>query len=326
MKIRTHFITLCCVLFAGQYVQASNLQQAESRFVVSNYAKTKYPIVFAHGMVGFNRIGFDALGMDYWYQILPDLTRNGSTAFATRISPFNSSEIRGEQYVEQLKEVMAITGAKKLNLIGHSHGAHSVRYAAGVIPQHVASVMTVGGANQGTIVASDVMRLANQTGTSELLNTLISSFGNVIMWAQGLDGQAFPHNALAAGHSTSIEGTAEFNQRFKLGLSLSPCGEGKYKDQGIALYSMTGNQPVTNPLDVSDAAMKALDLLSASKAGANDGIVSVCSAKFGKTIRDDYPWNHLDEINLLFGIKGTFAPDPVAAYRQHANRLKLQSL
>lgn len=89
---------------------------------------------------------------------------------------------------------------------------------------------------------------------------------------------------------------------------------------------MTGNQPVTNLLDVSDAAMKALDLLSASKAGANDGIVSVCSAKFGKTIRDDYPWNHLDEINLLFGIKGTFAPDPVAAYRQHANRLKLQGL
>jgi triacylglycerol lipase len=113
MKIKTHLITLCFVLFTGQYVQASNLQLAESRFVVSNYAKTQYPIVFAHGMVGFNRIGFNALGMDYWYQILPDLARNGSTAFATRISPFNSSEIRGEQSVEQLKEVMAITGAKK---------------------------------------------------------------------------------------------------------------------------------------------------------------------------------------------------------------------
>jgi triacylglycerol lipase len=51
MKIKTHLITLCCVLFTGQYVQASNLQLAESRFVVSNYAKTQYPIVFAHGMV-----------------------------------------------------------------------------------------------------------------------------------------------------------------------------------------------------------------------------------------------------------------------------------
>lgn len=170
------------------------------------------------------------------------------------------------------------------------------------------------------------MKFADQTGSSDLLNVLISSFGAVIMWAQGLDAHAFPHNALAAGHSTSIEGTAEFNQRFRLGLSLKTCGEGKYQDQGIALYSMTGNKQVTNALDVSDVAMKALDLISASKAGANDGIVSVCSAKFGKTIRDDFPWNHLDEVNLLFGITGAFAPNPVDVYRQHANRLKLQGL
>lgn len=52
----------------------------------------------------------------------------------------------------------------------------------------------------------------------------------------------------------------------------------------------------------------------------------MCNAKFGKTIRNDFPWNHLDEINLMFGIKGTFAPDPVNVYSQHANRLELQGL
>ncbi|MHA5055215.1 hypothetical protein ACX2CK_00160 [Acinetobacter schindleri] len=72
--------------------------------------------------------------------------------------------------------------------------------------------------------------------------------------------------------------------------------------------------------------MKALNRLSAYKEDANNSIVSVCSAKFGKTICDDYPWNHLDEINLMFGIKGTFAPDPVNVYSQHANRLELQGL
>lgn len=72
--------------------------------------------------------------------------------------------------------------------------------------------------------------------------------------------------------------------------------------------------------------MKALNRLSAYKEDANKSIVSVCSAKFGKTICDDYPWNHLDEINLMFGIKGTFAPDRINVYRQHANRLKLQGL
>lgn len=72
--------------------------------------------------------------------------------------------------------------------------------------------------------------------------------------------------------------------------------------------------------------IKALNRLSAYKEGANDGIVSMCIAKFGKTIRDDYSWNHLDEINLMFGIKGAFVPDPVNVYRQHANCLKLQGL
>ncbi|WP_228279271.1 esterase/lipase family protein [Acinetobacter indicus] len=108
--------TLCC---GTALAQDSHVIKAESKRVTSTYAQTQYPIVFAHGMVGFNRIGTDILGMDYWYQILPDLARNGSNAWAARISPFNSSEVRGEQYLAQLQEVMAITGAKKVNLIGH---------------------------------------------------------------------------------------------------------------------------------------------------------------------------------------------------------------
>lgn len=79
------------------------------------------------------------------------MARNGSTAFATRMSPFNSSELGGEQCVAQL-QVLAIRSTKKLNLIGHSHGAHAVRYAAGVMPKQIASVLTVGGVNQGTVL------------------------------------------------------------------------------------------------------------------------------------------------------------------------------
>ena len=109
------------------------------------------------------------------------------------------------------------------------------------------------------------MKIANSTGTAELLNVLINPFGNVLMWRQRLDGQTFLHNALPAGHSTSMEGTAEFNQRFNTGLSLKKCGEGKYQDQGMALYSITGNQPVINALDISDVAIKALNRLSAYK-------------------------------------------------------------
>lgn len=327
MKLKSFILFLLSILILGfSQAHASHVQNITADSIQSSYAKTRYPIVFAHGMVGFIRLGTDTLGMDYWYQILPDLARHGGNVWATRVSPFNSSEVRGEQFIQQVEEILALTGAQKVNLIGHSHGAHSIRYAAGVMPAQVASVMTVGGANKGTIIASDVLKVASSTGTSQLLDLLISSFGNVIMWAQGLDGNAFPHNALAAGISTSVEGTAEFNKRFSLGLPTTACGEGKAIENGIHLFSMTGNKPFTNALDPGDSIMQLMDRLSVYKAGKNDGIVPVCSAHFGKTIRDNYPWNHLDEVNLLFGITGAFAPDPVATYRQHANRLKLLGL
>ena len=54
----------------------------------------------------------------------------------------------------QLHKVLAIRSTKKLNLIGYSHGAHAVRYAVGVMPKRTVSVLTVGGANQGTVVVS----------------------------------------------------------------------------------------------------------------------------------------------------------------------------
>lgn len=112
-----------CVLSTTQ-VHAS-ASQIQAKYVTSSYAKTKYPLVFAHGMGGWIRAGTDELGVDYWYQILPDLARNGANAWATRVSPFNSSEVRGEQLLQQVDEILAITGASKVNLLGHSHGGHS---------------------------------------------------------------------------------------------------------------------------------------------------------------------------------------------------------
>ena len=51
----------------------------------SDYAKTKYPILMVHGWLGWSRIGTDSIGLDYWYQILPDMARNGSTVFAAQL-------------------------------------------------------------------------------------------------------------------------------------------------------------------------------------------------------------------------------------------------
>jgi len=308
---------------AHAFTQASQVTAKAS----SQYAKTKYPIVFSHGMAGFIRVGTDQFGLDYWYQILPDLARNGANVWATRVSPFNSSEIRGEQLLEQVKEIAAITGADKVNLIGHSHGGPTIRYVAGSEPKLVASLTTVGAPHKGSPVADLILKAEGTAIEAPLLGT-INLVSKAITWAQGLDQNSYPHDSLAGGSSLTLAGSAKFNQKYPIGMPSTACGEGAYSwkhaDGQIYNYSFTGVGQVTNLLD-PDSALKVTALLI-DGGKENDGLVSRCSAKFGKTIRDNYNWNHLDEVNMVLGLKNLFAPDPVDVYRQHVNRLKLQGL
>ncbi|MCH4247926.1 MAG: triacylglycerol lipase [Acinetobacter populi] len=303
--------------------QASNTAQYKSSFVISNYAQTKYPLVFAHGMAGFNRVGTDLLGLDYWYQIIPDLARNGANVWTTRVSPFNSTEIRGEQLLQQVDEIIAITGQPKVNLIGHSHGGPTIRYVAGVAPEKVASLTAVAGPHKGSGTA-DLIVSAEGTIVEGPLVSVINLFSQMVLFAQTLNPNTFPSDALSAGKSLTTAGSNTFNSKFPIGIPSTACGDGAAQEKGIYLYSFTGVKPFTNILDPIDYALQITSLTTSKD--ANDGLVSRCSAKFGKTIRDDYAWNHLDEVNQVLGIRGLFAPDPVSIYRQHANRLKLQGL
>ncbi len=92
-------------------------------------------------MFGFTRIGFDSFWhRTIFYPILPDLARNGANTFAAQVSPLESTEVRGEQLLAQVEEVLALTGQPKVNLIGHSHGGPTTRYIAAIKPEYVASV------------------------------------------------------------------------------------------------------------------------------------------------------------------------------------------
>jgi len=56
-------------------------------------------------------------------------------------------------------------------------------------------------------------------------------------------------------------------------------------------------------------------------------LMNRCNTHYGQVIRDNYRQTHMDEINHVLGLRGLFfAPNPLAQYRQHANRLKLQGL
>src|SRR5262249_27178375 len=99
----------------------------------------------------------------------------------------------------------------------------------------------------------------------------------------------------------------------------APCGEGPASANGIPLYSWGGVSWMTNAVDLLDPTWV---LLGGQIFEANDGLVPKCGSHFGHVIRDDYPYNHIDEANMVFGLVMPLAPNPKEVYRAHANRLK----
>lgn len=275
----------------------------------AGYTQTRYPIVLVHGLFGFDNIG----PVDYFYGVASALRSGGAQVYFTQVSAANSTEVRGEQLLTQVKQILAATGASKVNLIGHSHGGPTARYVASVRPDLVASVTSVGGVNKGSRVA-DVLIGAVPDVTYSLANA-VSGFISFLSGSPTL-----PQNARAAATSLSTAGTLAFNQRHPQGVPTSACGEGEQQVNGVYYFSWSGAQPYTNLLDVSDPVL-ALTAIAFNGA-KNDGLVSSCSSHLGRVIRDDYALNHLDEVNQLVGITNLFETSPLTLFRQQANRLQ----
>ena len=272
------------------------------------YTQTRYPIVLVHGLFGFD----SALGVDYFYGIPEALRRDGAKVYVAQVSAANSTEVRGEQLLAQVKNILAVTGAAKVNIIGHSQGGPTSRYVAGVAPQLVASITSVGGVNRGSRVADIVRGVAPVGSVSEALaNSAATALASLISLTSG--GSGLPQLPTAALDSLSTAGSAKFNQRFPAGVPTSGCGNGAELVNGVRYYSWTGTKTLTNVLDVSDAPLGVL------------GLVSACSTRLGKHL-GDYRQNHLDEVNQVLGLRDWFSTDPVTLYRQHANRLKVAGL
>jgi triacylglycerol lipase len=305
-------------LCLGAGLLASTQTQA-GWFGSSSYTQTKYPIVLSHGMLGFDSI----LGIDYWYGISSALRRDGASVYTTEVSQLNTSQARGEELLEQVEEIVAISGKPTVNLIGHSHGGPTIRYVAAVSPQLVASATSVGAPHKGSAAADFIRQVPPGSAGEALLAGIVNGLGSLINFLSGSSSSS-PQNALGALESLNSVGAAQFNAKYPQGLPTSACGEGAYSVNGVRYYSWSGTSPVTNILDPSDLLLGATALTFNGE--ANDGLVSRCSSHMGKVIRDDYRMNHLDEVNQSFGLTSWFETDPVSVYRQHANRLKNDGL
>ncbi|CAM3567149.1 esterase/lipase family protein [Parendozoicomonas haliclonae] len=279
------------------------------------YTETRYPIVLVNGMFGFDTTAFGLV--EYWYKIPRELEKSGAEVYVAQVSGLASTEQRGLELLAQLEELQAITGAEGFNLIGHSHGGPTSRFVAGVRPDLVKSVTSVGSPHKGSPVADLVLEVGDTPVVGDAAFVIMEALSGLINLMSNNptdNGQ----DATASLQSLSSSGSADFNQRFPAAIP-SDCGEGDYEVDGIRYYSWGGTQAFTNPLDPSDYFFS---ILAPQIDEANDGLVGRCSSHMGMVIRDDYRMNHIDETNLLFGLHSLLDTDPVAVYRQHANRLQ----
>jgi triacylglycerol lipase len=93
----------------------------------ADYAKTRYPIVMVPGAFAFDNV----LGVvDYWYGITDELRRQGAEVYVTNLSSSASNIRRGEELLEDIRKIRALTGASRVNLIAHSQGGPAARYVA----------------------------------------------------------------------------------------------------------------------------------------------------------------------------------------------------
>ena len=306
-------ITRLTLLMAMTFAMQSHAWFWDSWFQPSTYTKTKYPIVLAHGLLGFDQL----LGVDYWYKIPQDLRSDGATVYVTQVSNTNYTEVRGEQLISQIENILAVSGASKVNLIGHSHGGPTIRYVASVRPDLVASVTTVAGVNKGSNAADFLRQIPEGSALEGLALSIFNSFSSLLDF---LSGGGYTPDALGALTALTTEGALAFNAQHPQGIPTSACGEGAYVVNGVRYYSWSGGSPLTNVLDVSDAAMGLTALTFGFE--NNDGLVGTCDSHLGQVIRDDYRMNHLDEVNQVLGLHHLFETDPITTYRNHANRLK----
>lgn len=136
--------------------------------------KTVNPVVFAHGMMGFDQLlGIDYFGNDYGVFVgdacdqFLETTCNSKIdrkqkAFAADVNPFQSSEYRGLQLADDIESYMATVGADGVNIIGHSQGGMDGRKAAKLLydrkgRQVVKVLISISSPHRGSPVAKNVL-------------------------------------------------------------------------------------------------------------------------------------------------------------------------
>lgn len=116
----------------------------------------KYPVLMVHGM-GFR----DRKHINYWGRIPGVLEKTGCKIYYGGQDANGSLEANGELLKKRIREVIELTGAKKLNVIAHSKGGMEIRYVISTLGmgEWIASVTTMNTPHNGSETVDALLKL-----------------------------------------------------------------------------------------------------------------------------------------------------------------------
>lgn len=255
------------------------LKEAEAEG--ESYLAPEHPIVFCHGLLGFDSVtigpAIAPLQVTHWRGITSALESHGIQVLITRVPATSSPIDRAQVLFEKIKEKYE---GRKIHLIGHSMGGLDCRYLTTHLlpppseqdperpyPFQVLSITTIATPHRGSYFADYFMETVGKERLPSVLG-LLDMLPN-----GGGDGKAFEF--------LTMENMRKFNE-------MTPDVPGvKYFSWG-AVYE-------PGFIDT----WKFSHGVILEKEGPNDGLVSLASAKWGTYLGTLEHVNHLDLVGWI---------------------------
>lgn len=237
--------------------------------------RLKAPIVLAHGLFGFSRIGFGPVTLTSYFRGIPDVLRAaGNRVLTTRVHPIASIDFRGRRLGYRIDTYFP---DEPVHIIGHSMGGLDARrlLAEPGWRDRILSLTTIGTPHMGSILADFAKLRAGRI--YRLLN------------AMGIDYRGF------------LDVTRLSMRRF---------GRQYGSIDGIPCFCVAG-EPEGG--DVSWPLRRLHEALGEME-GANDGLVPAASALAFGTPLPAWPLDHLRQMNWLSHARSQADATYVPAY------------
>ncbi|PFH54833.1 hypothetical protein AMATHDRAFT_362 [Amanita thiersii Skay4041] len=250
---------------------ATDTVQELQHSVKTNYKSTINPVVFCHGLLGFDSVtiglSIAPVQVTHWRGIKEVLESNGTEVLITRVPATSSYVDRAKVLEEKISQVYP---NKSVHLIGHSMGGLDCRYLATHLTDRnfrVLSITTIATPHRGSSFADHFLETVGRDRMPQVLSLLD------LLPNGGGDGKAF--------ECLTVEHMRQFNE--------------ETPDVGGIKYFSWGARYEPGLIDT----WKWPHSVIMEKEGNNDGLVSIESAKWGTYLGTLEHVNHLDLVGWL---------------------------